>query len=108
VDDPPFVRKSEHGGNDAVTFADAVAPDEPEVPFAGLLVAGGTQDALVLHLHQHGMDRAFVLTGVQTHGTGEVGEGFGTLLDQDATGEDPHGQGQDGGEVEGHGVGSLG
>lgn len=98
---------SEHGGNQTVTFADLVAPDEPQVPFARLLVAGGTQDALLLHLHQHGMDGAFVLCGVQTHGTGQLGEGLGTLLDQDATGEDPHRQGQDGGDVEGHWVGSL-
>ena len=102
MDDPPIVCRSEHCGNKTIPFADLVGADEPQIPFAGFLVASGTQDALPLHLHQHRMDGALVLTGVQTHGTGEVGESLGTLLDKDAPGEDPHGEGQDGGEVEGH------
>ena len=61
------------------------------MPLTRFDVAGGVQDALLLHLAEDSVNGAFVICRIQTHGTGEVREGFRALLDQDATGEDPHG-----------------
>lgn len=83
METPLLQTLTEQSSSNAVTFADAVAPDEPLIPFA-ILGTGGTQDAVFLHVHHQGMNGAFVPAGVQTHATNDFGAGLGTVLNQGA------------------------
>ena len=63
-------------------------------------MAGGGEDALLLHVHHQGMDGALVAAGVKTHRAHQVGAGHGAIVDQVSA----DGGADDGGE---HGSGSC-
>ena len=78
---PPPVGSTHQGGNQAVPLADRGGVDEPLVPLA-VAQADGINDAVVFHIHHHGVDGAFVAAGVHTQGAHQIGAGHRSLADQ--------------------------
>ena len=70
-----------HGGSDAVPLADRGGHDEPQVALA-VIGAGGIQNACLLKVNHHGVDGAFVATGVHAHGANQVAAGHRAVVDQ--------------------------
>jgi hypothetical protein len=100
----PRIVSPDQGSSKAVTLADLIDADEPQIPLARGIVAGGAQDAITLQVHHQGVDGALVAAGIQTQFADQIGAGMGTALDQG---------GSDGGAEDGadhrilHGAGSL-
>ena len=57
-------------------------------------MAGGGEDALLLHINHQGVDGALVAAGVKTHSANQVGAGHRTIVDQVSA----DGSADDGGE----------
>ena len=80
-------------GNHAVTLADCCGVDEPLIPLA-VAQADRIDDAVVLHIHHHGMDGAFVAAGIHAQGANQIGAGHGSVADQSRA----NGSADDGGD----------
>ena len=89
----PPVGSTHQGGNHAVTLADRGGVDEPLVPLA-VAQADGINDPILLHIHHHGVDGAFVAAGIHTQGANQIGAGHRSLADQSGA----NGSADDGGE----------
>ena len=84
---PPNLKKiggsPQDGSSDPIPLPEVGTSDKPQVTLARAGVASGTQNALVLKIHQNGVDRPLMVLGIQPHGPHQVGATHGTFLDQD-------------------------
>lgn len=72
----------DQGSDQAVTLADLIGVDEPQI--APLTLHGGAQSALPLQIDHNGVDGALVALGIESHAAHDVGASLGTVLDQGA------------------------
>lgn len=100
----PLKYNSEDHGKQSITFANCGRFDKPEVASARFRVNRSSKDSLILHLYQHRMNCALVILRIETHFTGEVRQILCPVSDENATGKDANGEGDDLGEVRGHGL----
>ncbi len=79
----PRRESTDHGSDQAVTLADCLRIDKPQIPFA-VVCSGGAQDAVTLQINHNGMDGALVALRVHAHAPDDLRAGLGTLLNQGA------------------------
>ena len=72
---------SDQGSDQAITLADAIPPDEPQITLA-VLVVRCSQDTIALHVHHDGVNGALVAAGIESHAVNDVRAGLGSVLNQ--------------------------
>ena len=90
---------TDHGSDQAVTLADGIGADAPQITLA-ILGASGSQNPCILQINHHGVNSALVALRVQTHAAHKVAAGLWTMLDQGGA----NGGADDGAEVHRSGV----